>query len=550
MNQPSDRAIKRQLQFGLLKKAASITPEFPGYEQEIARHAEFRKDPRFRASVKKMVERANSLSRAFALNGPSLFCDTYLRNFLAEYNNRIAKERGNEQPTSWNIMRSFVEPDDKAMILKLLDERHFQFNLMDYLDFATSSAADGLIVPEKFDELTIYELNSLGSFAQVVLPGFEDSIFCGAAIVREGDEFAIMGVFGNSAAKFIEQSGFDYNSIPEARREFIPDGEKDFSAEPLFGSEEFYPLIALTRIDARDQKVEAQYLLHESRDSFRVVTDDPSVWHDIGKHGTVSGEAARPETLKELADHRHIFDLLHSMLQFPKFLELNEDEFRVERHPTKLRTGKLTNATRKMREALESHFTPNYRDVLTLQQKVGAPPQSSVERPNFQFETSGFWKTLEMGQVGADKHGNPVHGKTWVVQELTWRESYQSSNPLKAGDRLVVNRVEKTDDVGFIYIMRSPVHQKNLFKIGFTRRDPEDRADDLSRTSGQPDNLLVIISWRVYEPYRVEQEIHRKLEARRLNSRREFFQDKLQDLRKIVEATIKEMDANADQSEA
>ncbi|MHC6152735.1 GIY-YIG nuclease family protein [Bradyrhizobium elkanii] len=482
---------------------------------------------------------------AFQSNGPSLFVDTYLRKFLLEYTNRIFHGRGNEQPVSFNVMRAFVTPDEKAMVLRLLDEKFFQFNLLDYLDFVTSASLDPKIALRDFDELTIYELNNAGSFAQVVLPGFENLVFCGAAIVREGTEFSIMGVFGNRRSLFVEGPEIDPSEIRPQKREFIGDGPWDQTAEALFDNEAYYPLIALTRVDVGEKLIHAQYILHETKQSFRITTDDPDVMLDVESYRPGADiDAALKNAVAELARHGHVFNLLNNLLHFPQFMSKREDDFYVERHPTQLKIEPQTTRVRKMRAALEPRYCPNFRDVLTLAQSEDPKPSSALDPTDLKFETSGYWRALGLDKSGADKSGNHIYGKTWVERRLSWREVENAKADARQEKTSVV-RMSRADDVGYVYIMRSPAHERNVYKIGFTTRDPEDRANDLSSTSGQPDALVVMQSWKVFEPRRVEQEIHRRLEQLRINSRREFFKANFQMLRQTIEQIIAQLDASA-----
>jgi hypothetical protein len=538
----TDEARKRRALFRRFASMAAIVPEHPDYEKALQQIKSLEKNPEFKLASKKQAQRASYLTAAFQINGPSLYADVYLRNFLLEFNNRIFKGRGNEQPTSFNILGAFVTPDERAFALKLLGEKFFQFNLLDYLDYITSGTSETRFDPDDFDELVIYELNTAGSFAEVTLLGFSDLVFCGAAIVREGNELSVMGVFGNATSHFMEMEQVNPETISPAKREFIGDGPWDLRAEKFFASEKFYPLIALTRFDGTTQRIQAQYVMHESKDTFRVTTDDPAVIFDLmQEHGEVRARSTFRHSVEELAKYRHVFDLLYNMVHFPRFYQAREDDFYVERHPTGFKLRSQTTHLRKVKTTLESEYCPNYRDILTLAQSGNVPEASELDQAHFRFESSGFWRTLPLDKTGTDKHGNPVHGKTWVQQQLSWREIEAESSV----SRTAVKQVDRADDIGFIYVMRSPAHERNIYKIGFTKRDPEDRASDLSGTSGQPDALVVLISWKVMEPRRVEQEIHKALSKERINTRREFFKAKFEKLRETIESIISSMHARA-----
>ncbi len=82
--------------------------------------------------IEAQSERALAIAEAFDLNGPGLYVDKYLRNFLREYNGRVLKGEGANQPTSFNVMRAFVEPDENNLILRLLQSVSTRFHSEKY----------------------------------------------------------------------------------------------------------------------------------------------------------------------------------------------------------------------------------------------------------------------------------------------------------------------------------------------------------------------------------------------------------------------------------
>ncbi len=76
----------------------------------------------------------------------------------------------------------------------------------------------------------------------------------------------------------------------------------------------------------------------------------------------------------------------------------------------------------------------------------------------------------------------------------------------------------------FVYVMRCHAHTENLFKVGFTDRDPKLRAKELSATTAAPSPFMVLHAWAVKDGYRAEQRAHAELTDVRLSANREFFQ--------------------------
>lgn len=71
--------------------------------------------------------------------------------------------------------------------------------------------------------------------------------------------------------------------------------------------------------------------------------------------------------------------------------------------------------------------------------------------------------------------------------------------------------------------MTNPSLAKNYIKIGATRRDPQERADELSAETAIPESFKVYKSWQSSRIFHAEKVIHAKLNKYRVNEKREFF---------------------------
>ena len=88
---------------------------------------------------------------------------------------------------------------------------------------------------------------------------------------------------------------------------------------------------------------------------------------------------------------------------------------------------------------------------------------------------------------------------------------------------------------GFIYILSNPM-TSGLHKIGFTARNPDARAEEISQKISLPLPFKVEKYWRTKDPYIVEQKIHKKLED--CLTAGEFFKGSLSDLSEVIENLI------------
>tara|TARA_Y100000588_G_scaffold339576_1_gene382385 strand:+ start:898 stop:1308 length:411 start_codon:yes stop_codon:yes gene_type:complete len=75
---------------------------------------------------------------------------------------------------------------------------------------------------------------------------------------------------------------------------------------------------------------------------------------------------------------------------------------------------------------------------------------------------------------------------------------------------------------GYVYILTNPMMPR-LIKISRTTNKPDERAADLSKSSGVPAKYEVAFSVLVSDCEYVEKTIHKKLSPERPNPYREFF---------------------------
>lgn len=444
---------------------------------------------------------------------------------------------GMNLPTSFNVMNAFVEPDEKTLVLRLLPERHYSLSFSKLLDRITDPTADNSIktLSDELEELTIYELSLIGGYAGFRVPGQEDYVFCGFACCREGSELSVMGVFGKSNRDPREQTITVKDEDINPDKPFLrAKGDTlDVTDETLFGDESHSPVILMTRIDTENDKVQVRYVLLEKKDTFLVLSDDPQTYEFLLQRSGPDRKKAAEEYLSRLEKFNALFELTFAA---PLCLDLmDSDSVVVTRHPTKLRLQPNKRDTKYVRSTLPLFEAPNYVDVLTYYDlgtgKAGQLPASELE-----LETTGYWKTLPLGSVGKDRNGNIIQGKTWVTQQTSWYEGVPNlSDPNKLTK---IEPVAENESVGYLYVMRSPQHPRDLYKIGFTTKDPEDRAKQLTATTGQPDMFSVVQSWKVRSPRLIEHHVHELLREYRVNSGREFFLVKYDKIRLTIDEVI------------
>ena len=167
------------------------------------------------------------------------------------------------------------------------------------------------------------------------------------------------------------------------------------------------------------------------------------------------------------------------------------------------------------------------------------PGLISIKAPDFKVETSGYWRRLKLTEVGEDRYGQPIHGRTWIKKTLSWVQSEHETLRVKTSNRTEIE--SEGESAGRIYVMRSAAHPKDVFKIGLTARGTELRSDELSSETGALDKFLVVQEWNVVDYVRAEKFIHERLNQYRVNPKREFFQVPYKTIVKVIDQVLEEL---------
>lgn len=89
---------------------------------------------------------------------------------------------------------------------------------------------------------------------------------------------------------------------------------------------------------------------------------------------------------------------------------------------------------------------------------------------------------------------------------------------------------------GYIYCLSNKSFKKNIYKIGYTSKKPNIRAEQLYKT-GLPTPFKVEISKYVNDIVKAERQLHEKFDKMRINEDREFFKVSLECIKKSFRQT-------------
>ena len=548
-----------------------------------------RNDPEQRRIVKARHEKAVATLHAQAISGAGFPADMNLRQFQAEYNNRLLRQGSTSLPSSFDVGEAFFHMTKEFAGFLLLPEQDYLVSFADFLDYATSGDAPTSEVSKAYGlpDDVIINVNSLEAPDELLLAAESSSSFgfVSASLVRRGDELAVMMVLGEQrpVGEAERMSRLTRESvILNPDKEYLREGLEKGDWEPLrLPNSDLCRTVALARFNLKERRLDTRHLMFELKDSFEVITDNPRLFRDA------SDEAAAKRAAK-LDAWGSVWEIAKTLVLVPSYLAARVDLIRAENKPTEL--SKELRASTKARLAMNNALGESrvlFRRISAVR-VVHAPTQLTgrvYHAPAFQVPVDGFWRSFaDPARQGHDEEGNVVQGKTWVRAHLRHKDKAAPAEPkvvyIKASLSIARERLERfrksdvgsdkprqstmpttavareevnqstlvaatdSDDVAtlqgaYLYVMRCPAHGRDIYKIGFSDRDPELRARELSSATASPVHFLVVQAWAVSDGRAAERAAHNLLAAHRLNGNREFFQATYSELRAGIEVAAK-----------
>jgi hypothetical protein len=87
----------------------------------------------------------------------------------------------------------------------------------------------------------------------------------------------------------------------------------------------------------------------------------------------------------------------------------------------------------------------------------------------------------------------------------------------------------------WVYIMSNPT-MPGYYKIGYTKKSPNERAKQISNATGVASPMVVEWAFHCWSGFELEQEVHNKLSEYRVSNQREFFQLPLDEAIEVIES--------------
>jgi len=539
--------------------------------------------------IKNAYEADLAVYKAQQVSGAGLLADETLREFQRDYQNREMVMGPHGQPSNYRLIGEFFERARLGQPFRLFPERDYIVSFADFLDFATgpdSPAAD-LGLGYTLAERIIYNVNTSDVAGDLLLYTGEDAAygFRSASMVRKGDELTmLLSLVEKPESGIVEELeqrvgrtdtlalGKEAMARSAARR------RQAYGEERVVRLENFdlLPTLAVVRFDLKHRTVAGRCLLRDMGDRYAV---------EIDVHAAVEGvveehDPAFQKLVGKLDGYATVWEVAKTLTLLPTYLDTRLTLVVEERRETAL--SKMPSARRRELEPASEQYRPRYRTIFAIRvvRPDGEPvPGRAFRPPQFQIPVDGFWRSFrDPNQQGRDAAGLVVKGRTWVRAHLRHKDKpappeiktvYIKASLSSARRRIEVyrRRMEKQGDVpfpqpvdiilpalpgsiedsaeagqgrhgAFVYVMRCHAHAENLYKVGFTDRDPEVRARELSSVTATPLPFEVLRAWPVTDGLAAEGAAHKALGVVRLSMNREFFQATYVELQRVIEAAI------------
>jgi hypothetical protein len=567
-------------------------PDSPAEDHQKALFNKLWSDPKHRKTAKEMHRQATATLQAQLRSGAGYEADKVLRQFLLEYNSRWWTQGRNSLPSSYEVCAAFFNTRREFAGLFLLPERDYLFSFTDFLDFATGADTPASSVERAYalDDKVIYNINSLDKPDTLLLETDTCSSFAFAAanMVRKGDELTMLLVLGEQRP-LEDTSGLLENLVwvqMNPNKPHLKSVDPTDNKPMRLTDSDLFRTLALVRFNLKERRVESRQLMYELTNSFVVISDNELMF----PRSTDDSPGRAASAVAKLDALNSVWEIAKTLVLLPSYLLARIDVARTEDHATQLGTELRTSM--KAKRAMEYATSDSrvlHRRISAIRIVHSSPLRlegRSYYAPAFQVPVGGFWRSFaDTARQGHDENGEVVIGRTWVRAHIRHKDKEAPTEPkvvyIKASLSLARQRLErfrkgvapvtrnppvvhrdttivpKADATfalpgpselqqsaapatagAYLYVMRCPAHGRDIFKVGFTDRDPEIRARELSSATASPTHFLVVQAWAVSEGKSAESAAHKTLERFRLAGNREFFQATYAELRKEIETAI------------
>ncbi|SDL36050.1 T5orf172 domain-containing protein [Salinimicrobium catena] len=506
-------------------------------------------NPKLWKKLKKQFDTGRKIVVVQLNNGLEELNENTLRYYLMEYADRFLKYGPQSFPTSFNTLEPFFIYNHHNSILQLLsEEESYGVSLVDFLDFVTEKdfELDTIDFYESIPEKVIYHFTFTSGCDEVNFSNNGKTFIVGGlSLARQGNEVSILIQAGES---FDKQEAENY--FKEKTREKIEQSLNPFKkALGMKLENKVEPGVVYFKerddlwahnigilFDLQKNSIDIRFVARDENLTFKMLTDDFNAVLPSRENWAEEDLKEYYENyVKELNNYDAIFDFAKYCLALPHYVFKNEERIVDVTYETNLNTIIKGPLSKREFSSVNGKYKIFAKPLYYLESNEQAVIKSDeLTDESFKVEKTGFWKRLNIDEEGFDKKGNKIVGKTWVERNDIYYSSSKGVTKIEQVENF------EGENAGYIYIMRQPVHEENIFKVGLTKRTTEKRKRELSNTSS-PDKFFIINSYQTKDCIAAEKQIHEKLEKYRLTSRREFFRSDLRTIMETCEETVSEI---------
>ena len=504
----------------------------------------------FRVAAKDLWDRFREEWRLLASNGSGLSAAECLRVQALEINNRLARHGAYSLPTSFNIAEAFLEYVPRSMFFRIRMEREYLASSSEFtkwLQIAGFPDRPSALI-DIIEERYIYSYNFTDRTEIKTGPADEPGRYCtpvNVSLIRHGQELSTISEWVEVPGIHIREPGAADASTSNNYKKSIGHEHIESAADlgPHSANVEGFPggsrVLICTRVDLRSEIQDVTYVYVDRGASYRVITDDTTIYDPSTPKAEMQSFISQGRS--DLEHYSQAIAFVLSSLYLPAYCVSEYGHTTHISFPTDLyRNRKKFFEKRTIKQGLPQAVTE--RDVaVVLPRPLPDSLPAAITPPITRQESTGRWKPLPPNEVGRDKIGSPVAGKTWESHTVEWKSETVTDFIARRRPNLPVG-----SDPGWIYVMKSSAHKADIFKVGLTRRTPEERAKELSQDTGSPAQFDVLASWATGDCKTAEKLIHDRLGGFRINPDREFFECPIE----TIISTARECISGLDRPEA
>jgi hypothetical protein len=505
-------------------------------------------DVSFQLKLKALERRLPHLLNARLKSGSGLQMSKLLRSYFLEYFDRYFKYGPSYFPSSFNVVESFLHFDRQDSFFDLRDEREHLLSINDFFRWYEKGEIpkDASVLKDIMTEGLIYSYDTISGESSLRIAGDNQQVFAGVSLVRHDYELSCVLLAGECPPLTSDEDATKLfkESLGTVRKGLLPAPDLTTKDRYLDGFPSFAKVIVMTRFDVRARRHDVRYVNVDIGPAFMVFTDDFSVLGDLP---ALELQRLRKVALSRLPRYDNLFSALAVMIYLPAFFAAFPKPIHDLKVSTTLGVMREDKRVAEMISELGESQCPMERTIRcfpAVSEDEGASLQR-IDPPEMKFRSKGYWRTIAPHEVGEGKNGERLFGRTWVTRHESWSARSPQSFMLE-------RRTERPlgPDPGIVYVQRSPALEPDLYKVGFTRKSAEVRAEQLSSATGVPLPFGVLAKWSVADCARVEKLVHQKLAAFRINPRREFFQAELSVIIRTVDNAVKDLPQAGDPNQS